>query len=274
MKAIKILSLLVIIIGVAMVCYIELPNYQIQKYKSKQNTQEKKNEKGTVQYTFIETLKKSPKKEFQVLGLGDSIIKGVGSENGGFLPIVTNELQTGTHKTFHLVNEGISGYRSTQLKEYLYSGVLDEKIQKSDIIVVNIGGNDVLSLSKKKGIMEVFSSFGKIKSTYEDNLKDIASYIYNKNPNAYFVFLELYNPTDPEEKYYSITKRLLPQWNSIIYETAYNYPNSIVIETTKVMKGEDRNLFYIDKVHPSSAGYEKIAEQVSVQFEEESVKEE
>lgn len=86
------------------------------------------------------------------------------------------------------------------------------------------------------------------------------------NPNATIVFMELYNPLPPENQFYPLADQLLPNWNLKIYETANQYSVSIVVETTKVINGENLQNLSPDGVHPNSTGYMALSEQMIYQF--------
>jgi lysophospholipase L1-like esterase len=71
---------------------------------------------------------------------------------------------------------------------------------------------------------------------------------------------------------YSIANKLLPNWNLKIYQVADQYSSSIVVETTMVINGDKPQNLSPDGVHPNSAGYSAISEQMIYQFKHQSRK--
>ncbi|MDX1807295.1 MAG: GDSL-type esterase/lipase family protein, partial [Paenisporosarcina sp.] len=92
------------------------------------------------------------KEEKILVGLGDSLTQGVGDERkmGGYLGRLATEMETfqGVSE-IDLWNEAKRGRRSDQLLKQLKSGEIDESVQKADVIVMTIGGNDIMRIVKQ-----------------------------------------------------------------------------------------------------------------------------
>jgi lysophospholipase L1-like esterase len=68
---------------------------------------------------------------------------------------------------------------------------------------------------------------------------------------------------------YTLADKLLPKWNLKIYEVAQQIPSSIVVQTTKVINGDNIQNIAPDGVHPNPNGYTAITEQMLKQFAKE-----
>lgn len=217
--------------------------------------------------SYIDYYRHSDRKALYHLALGDSIIRGVGAgEDQNLVSQFSNELGQLTEKKVEFWNEGINGMTSSELRQLVDEGKFDAEIENADIITVNIGGNDVLRAAKKTDFQSVFKTFDTLQSTFRENLEDIAAKITEKNPQATVVFLELYNPLNPEASYYSVADKLLPKWNVNIYRTAEKIPTAIVVETSHVINGDNLGNLSPDGVHPNSSGYKAIAMEIIDHF--------
>jgi lysophospholipase L1-like esterase len=217
--------------------------------------------------SYLNYFRTTKKNEIVHLAIGDSVIRGVGAtQNENLVSQFSNRLAEQTHKKILFQNEGINGITSSELKTLVEAGRFDDQIKKSDIVTINVGGNDILRMAKRQSFQNVFQDFHQLQTTFSENLSDIAARIKKLNPNATIIFLELYNPLSPNDQVYQLADQLLPKWNVKIYEVANQYPSSMVIETTKVINGEKRQNLSSDGVHPNSAGYTAISEQMMYQF--------
>lgn len=260
---IKILFTIVSIIGLGITTWFYYPQYQIQKMK-RQSTEVSTNVNKVSYLNYFRTAKTS---QVYHLAIGDSVIRGVGADqNKDLVYQFSTALGNQIHKQIELHNEGINGITSGKLNQLVQEGRFDEEIKKSDIVTINVGGNDILHLAKKQDLKSVFQTYDLLQSTFSKNLSDIVARIKLVNSHATIVFLELYNPLSPDDQLYSLANQLLPKWNLIIYDTAEHYPSSIVVETTKVINGRKLNNLSPDGVHPNSAGYTAISKLMIYQF--------
>jgi lysophospholipase L1-like esterase len=270
MKIIKYLIIFIVIIGLGISAWIYYPQYQINNMK-KQAAQVSKD---NANLSYINYFRNDKKAQIYHLAIGDSVIRGVGAgRNENLVYQFSNRLETQIHKKIQFQNDGIDGITSGELNRQVQNGRFDSEIKKSDIVTINVGGNDILRMAMEKNLQSVFQTFNQLQSSFSKNLSDIAARIKKLNPNATIVFLELYNPLSPTNQMYTLADQLLPKWNLKIYEVANQYPSSIVVETTKVINGEKRQNLSSDGVHPNSAGYTAISEQMLYQFKHEHRKE-
>ena len=263
MKILKFLFVFVFIIGLVVAIWFYYPQYQILQMK-KQAVEASSN---TSKISYLNYFRNSKKTMVYHLAIGDSVIHGIGApKDENLVYQFSNKLGNQIHKKIHFQNDGIDGITSGELKNLILKRKFDIEIKKADIITINVGGNDILRMVKGGNVYNALQNFGEIKSTFSKNLTDITARIRTLNPKATIVFLELYNPLPPSDQVYSLADKLLPNWNLQIYKVAAHHPSSIVVDTTKVINGEKLKNLSPDGVHPNSAGYAAISEQMIYQF--------
>lgn len=263
MNIIKYLFVFVLIIGLGISTWLYYPQYQI--HKMKKHTIEVSTD--VTKNSYIDYFRNSAATQIYHLAIGDSVIRGVGAQqNEDLVSQFSNRLGKQIHKNIQFQNEGINGITSSELKELVQEGRFDEEIKKSDIVTINVGGNDILRIAKGRNFPSKLQTYDQLQSTFSKNLSDIAARIKMLNSNATIVFLELYNPLSLDDEVYPLADKLLPNWNLNIYEVANQYSSSIVVETTKVINGENLQNLSSDGVHPNSEGYTEISKQMIYQF--------
>jgi lysophospholipase L1-like esterase len=264
MKIVKYLFILVLIIGLGISAWVYYPQYQI--YKMKKQTTVAVSPKAH-QITYLHYFQNAKTPGLHQLAIGDSIIRGVGAEQDeNFVSQFSTKLAQQTNKEITFENQGINGITSGELNELVQEGRFDESIKQSDIITINVGGNDILRMAKGQNFRTVIQDYDQLQTSFSKNLSDISNRISTLNPKATIVFLELYNPISPDDQMYPLADKMLPKWNLHIYEVANHIPGSIVIETTKVINGDHLQNLSSDGVHPNVAGYTAISEQILYQL--------
>lgn len=203
-----------------------------------------------------------------------------------------------------LENYAKNGQTSLQLKNDLLNGKYDECLKNCDLMVISIGGNDLLDvltdiLGKVKEFenAESFTSAmetaGEILSEvslvsdnlydaqkdFEDNLSEIASYIdTHKSPDSLVVIQTLYNPFEQFSifsSFQSMTEERVKSVNKAIYDNQYNANAQMIYEIADVytdFNGKSKEYTNIDDfdIHPNAEGHSeiyKVVEQVVSQYE-------
>ncbi|MEK4029532.1 MULTISPECIES: GDSL-type esterase/lipase family protein [Bacillaceae] len=252
--------LIVAVIAVSLWLYY--PTYKIQQMK-----EESAPTSAQAALSYVDYYSNVDKESLTHLAIGDSIIAGFGSENEeSFVDYFSRRFEEQTGKTVILENEGILGINSTNLNTLVQRGTFDDQIKKADLITINVGGNDILETLYQGDYKNVVANFDSMRKTFTDNLKAISERIKKENPSATIVFLEMYNPLNPDHELYKVADQLLPKWNVKIYEVARHYNHSIVLETTKVLNGHHLQYLSSDGVHPNSLGYEALSKQMLKQL--------
>lgn len=263
MKIIKYLLLISLVAVISVSAWIYYPQYQLNKMKEESVAKSTNSNK----LTYMDFYRTSSEQSIHHLALGDSIIRGYRvAEEENLVTQFSTGLQAKTGKQVVSNNQGIIGITSEKLSQLIQDGHFDSEIKEADIITVNVGGNDVLKAVKKADIYSALTSFETLQTDFSKNLSAIASRIHELNPSATIVFLELYNPMPADHQFYTLADKLLPKWNLKIYEVAKTTPDSVVVQTTKIINSDNLQHLYSDGVHPSISGYSAISELMLDQF--------
>lgn len=197
----------------------------------------------------------------KVLILGDSIAKGTGDDQGqGFSEYLPDELKKSTSKEIIVKNEGIDGLTSKGLLEQLQSKRPNPAMTDADIILVSIGGNDLLK-SLPSNLLGQNDAFQGELAGYTDNLKQSLKLLRNVYPDSTIILLGLYNPyeilTSAENQH------LLNEVNDQSRKIIESDGNAIFIPTYDLMKYNSTRYISKDGLHPSALGYQAISKRIS-----------
>ncbi|MEH7109465.1 MULTISPECIES: SGNH/GDSL hydrolase family protein [Bacillaceae] len=228
-----------------------------------------------VKQTAIEVYEPVPAdfypRKLTVLSAGDSLTQGVGDSTGqgGYLPYLKTMLEKEKGiKEVDFYNYGVKGNRTTQLLKRLKSPEMKPVLQKADLVILTIGGNDLMKVVKDHFSDLQLSDFTEGKEIYRRNLIEIMEEISEENPNASIVLVGLYNPFS---KWFSDIKemdQIVSDWNQTAQAIMTNYGNAYFVSIEDVFLHANENLLYTDNFHPNDRGYELIAERLNDTLEE------
>lgn len=201
---------------------------------------------------------KQTNNSFHHLVLGDSLAKGYGSTQGGYVQIASNQIGEQLHKPITVENLGVNGLTTDRLVQMIHSEEVQQKIKNSNLITISIGGNNVLRLNRNVGVIDGIKVLNTEKGRFEKDLKEIVNTIRSINPNALLVLSELYNPLKLDDSIASYADMFLDGWNDSVYSISKANSPSIVLPVRKLLPNDKKELLY-DQVHPNDKGYEIIA---------------
>jgi lysophospholipase L1-like esterase len=206
--------------------------------------------------------KKENKKEMNILALGDSLTKGMGDETGkGYVGDIIDQVKKRSRKQVSLLNLGISGQTSDELRKQVQQSEVVRQMKNADIVLITIGGNDLFRGGE--GLVDYKSENSKaIENKYLNNLRYIFTQIRNANAAADVFFVGIYNPftnlsTGKE------TSKVVRQWNYDTAEVCADFPKIVFVPTFDLFELKVNDYLYSDKFHPNSKGYHLIAERVA-----------
>lgn len=205
-------------------------------------------------------------RKLTVVSVGDSLTKGVGDStgNGGYLPYLKSMLEEEKGiQEVNFLNYGVKGNRTTQLIKRLQSSELKTAIQKADLVILTIGGNDIMKVVKDNFYNLQVSDFVKEKENYKEHLTQIMEAIVQENPDASIVLVGLYNPFS---KWFSDIKemdQIVTEWNQAGQRVIANYTNAYFVSIEDLFLNKSEDLLYKDNFHPNDKGYEMIAERLN-----------
>ena len=200
-----------------------------------------------------------------LVGLGDSLTQGVGDERkmGGYLGRLATEMEKfqGVSQ-IDLWNEAKRGRRSDQLLKQIQSGEINESLKKADVIVMTIGGNDIMRIVKQDLFKLRVDAFQNELLVFAKRYGEILIEIRKINPDAPLIILGLYNPfslvTDQANEF----DQILANWNNTINNVAYSDMNSCFVPVNDLFNSNSKMVYHTDFFHPNSKGYEQMTDRV------------
>lgn len=171
-------------------------------------------------------IKNYPPKGTHIIALGDSLIVGVGAENPekGFIPVLAKRLN------ITIINKGISGDTTHDALLRLSKDVLDEK---PDIVILLVGGNDILKQVPKE---ETFV-----------NLRSIIARIQSRG--AIVLLLGIRGGL--------LTDQYDDDFAALAKATGSLYVPNVLLGLI------GNNALMSDEIHPNDRGYERIVDRVA-----------
>lgn len=204
-------------------------------------------------------------KNLHIVALGDSLTEGVGDtvNNGGYLVYLKKMLKE--EKAVNQVkvsNYGKKGITTSGLLKILQNDKLTEEIKEADLIIITIGGNDLMKVIRENIFNLSYPLFEEPQQNFEQRLDDIISNIRKKNPTSFIILVGLYNPFDQWFDSVDEMKYILNDWNDGSEEVLKKYSNTIFIKVDDIFENHADNLLSKDKFHPNNLGYELIAKRI------------
>jgi len=206
--------------------------------------------------------KEETKKGLTIVALGDSLTRGTGDESGkGYVGVLIDEIKEKTKRQVQLTNLGINGQRSDQLRNQVQETEVGRQIQKADMVLVTIGGNDLFRGGQ--GLADFSAEdITAIEKKYLDNLRSIFEQIRKNNHDANVFFIGLYNPFIELDQGKEMSK-VIRHWNYDSAEVSADYPKIVFVPTFDLFELKVNDFLYSDMFHPNQKGYRLIAERVA-----------
>lgn len=235
------------------------------------------------------TSSKQSEKKMEILrisAVGDSLTEGIGdtTNTGGYVPLLQTDLSE-----FYPIdvvqadNFGKSGDRSDQiLKRVKKDKSTQESIQKADVILLTVGGNDLMKVIQSKIFNKLsLKSFVKPQNKYQKQLEQLYDEIRSLNKTAPIYQLGIYNPFYKSFSEITEMQDIVDYWNTGSKEfvdsqkNAYFVPindeiyNGLPDIETKTSQSNSKKTSHEDVIndliseddsfHPNNLGYQIIA---------------
>lgn len=201
-------------------------------------------------------------RKLTVVSAGDSLTQGVGDStgNGGYLPYLQGMLEKDKGITkVDFYNYGVKGNRTTQLLKRLQTNEIKNAIQKADVVILTIGGNDIMKVVTDHFSNLQVSYFIKEKENYVHHLNEIFETINKENPHTSIVLVGLYNPFMKWFSNVGEMNLMVADWNNASQAVIANYSNAYFVAIEDLFDNSKENLLFTDNFHPNDKGYELIA---------------
>lgn len=209
-----------------------------------------------------------------VVSAGDSLTEGVGdsTEQGGYVPYLKTmlEKEKGINEV-HFYNFGVKGNRTTQLLKRLRSEEMKRSIKKADMVILTIGGNDIMEVVKNNISNLKVSTFSKEEEVYKKHLVQIMEEIVKQNSNISIVLIGMYNPFSEVFSNIQEMNDIVSNWNRVAQSVIANYPNAYFVNIEDLFLNSTEDLLYSDNFHPNDQGYQLIAERLHTTLEERTI---
>ena len=216
-----------------------------------------------------------------ILALGDSIAAGYGleSQDDNYLSIFSENIGG------VLQNDAVSGYDSADLLTLVSSGRLSQDIANADVIIISIGGNDLLHNNEllvstlKNAYLKGGEFFPeevkKIYSDFESNLASVLDLLRSKNKNAPIILQTLYNPAEKQGYKIAVVNvgKLVNKYIDLLNETVFNICNGrenvFVFDVAPIMNKDADNFYNLQSkldIHPTKKGHQTLSEIFTEEF--------
>ena len=200
-------------------------------------------------------------KQIRVVGLGDSLTQGVGDElkKEGYFGRITSEMNDWKGvKDVKANNLAKRGRRSDQLIQQLEDADVQGIVKEADIILITIGGNDIMKVVKKNLFNLQKGPFYDELEQFEKRLDELYGIIRGLNGDAIIVMAGLYNPisivTDEANEFEDI----IEDWNNAIEVRTVLDSKSCFVPVTDLFDSNATMVYHTDFFHPNAKGYDSM----------------
>lgn len=244
--------------------------------------------------TSVNEVVKNQKEKIHFVAIGDSLTEGIGDETkrGGFVPIVTNDMQERYRLTsVEVENYGVAGERSDQiLKRIKKEKTILENIATADVLTLTVGGNDLMKVIQDNFFGLTTKTFKRPQEKYQKRITEIITLLQKENNQAPIYVFGIYNPFYLNFPEITDMQKIVDNWNLATEETVKTFKNvhfipindllyrgldnEVGIDSTLDSSEEaelkstdssdlniiDNNALYDqDKFHPNNLGYQLMA---------------
>ena len=131
------------------------------------------------------------------VAIGDSLTQGVGdsSNQGGFVPVLSQALESDFNWQVTSRNYGIAGNTSNQiLKRMQEKKDIQRDLKKAKLMTLTVGGNDVMHVVKDNITNLSVDTFNKPAVAYQKRLRQIVELARKDNKTLPIYIVGIYNP--------------------------------------------------------------------------------
>ncbi|MGF7048012.1 lysophospholipase L1-like esterase [Paenibacillus sp. DS2015] len=222
------------------------------------------------------------KQEIMITAMGDSLAKGTGDNTGsGFVRRSIEGLTTITGKKVTLLNNlGINGLTTARLLPKLEEKGTQYALKRSDIILLSIGANDLFkgsqllpdSSGESSDSVGTTTNEGQAEITPEQllaalpqassQLKSILERLREINPDAYIIYIGLYNPFGDMKDLQIAGNDAVATWNNSAQTLINKYEKMTLVPTFDLFTHNLQLYLASDHFHPNGEGYQQIADRI------------
>lgn len=223
------------------------------------------------------------------VAIGDSLTEGVGdsTEQGGFVPLLAQDVSSTYNLEVTSKNFGVSGNTSQQILDRIETkSEIAQELKKAKFVTLTVGGNDIMAVIRRDITKIDQTAFKKANQTYVSNLSKIIDAIHQVNSNAPVYILGVYNPFYLNFPEITQIQDVIDDWNKSTENLASDYKNVYFVAINDLLykgidgkegvvqvSGEQVNivndaLFSEDHFHPNNTGYQIMSNAVMEKINE------
>ncbi|TLS37451.1 SGNH/GDSL hydrolase family protein [Pseudalkalibacillus caeni] len=208
--------------------------------------------------------------EYKIVGLGDSLTKGVGDENSeGYIGYVADHyFKDSLHGEPILKNFAVTGNKTDDLLKRLQAKKVQKEVKEADFIFITIGGNDLMGVVKNNFLNLDRDLFTLQKKVYLENLEKALTDIRDMNAEVPVYLVGVFNPFSKVFGEIPEINDIVNEWNAGSKQVTGEFENVNFVPIYDLFEESEINLLYDDAFHPNGAGYERIGERVIEHLEE------
>ncbi|MGT2960486.1 SGNH/GDSL hydrolase family protein [Streptococcus caballi] len=228
-------------------------------------------------------------KQLNYVAIGDSLTEGIGdsTNQGGFVPLLSQSLTQSYDYKVSYKNYGIAGNTSQQiLTRIKKQKTIQQNLSKADVMTLTVGGNDVMAVIRKKLTNLTVSSFKKPESTYQKKLRQIIDLARRDQPDLPIYILGIYNPFYLNFPDMTEMQDIINNWNDATQTVTKEYKRVYFVPINDLLyRGIDGQegivqtsgdqttvvndaLFTGDHFHPNNTGYQIMSDAVMEKISE------
>lgn len=221
---------------------------------------------------------------FPLVAIGDSLTEGVGdtTNQGGFIPLLSNNLNATYNYNVESYNFGVAGNTSKQILDRMRKeDDIQKALKSAKVMTLTVGGNDVMGVIRKNLANLSVSTFKKPAQSYQSRLRSIIELARENNKELPIYILGIYNPFYLNFSEVTEMQTVVDNWNKSTEEVTKEYKNVYFVpindllykgidgkEGIVYLEGEQKSiindaLFADDLFHPNNIGYQLMADAVT-----------
>ncbi|MCR2823607.1 SGNH/GDSL hydrolase family protein [Lederbergia panacisoli] len=209
------------------------------------------------------------KKDLRIVSIGDSLTEGIGdqTESSGYVGILNHTFED-NQLNISIENYGKKGNRTDQLLKRLDQDDVASSIKKADVMLITIGGNDVMKVVKDNFLNLTTEPFNREREEFKERLRAIFHKTKELNPDAHIYLIGFYNPF---EQYFSNIGELgmiMTNWNEAGKAVTEEFEHVSYIPTADLFVPSDTELLADDHFHPNTTGYKRMAQRILEEIDE------
>lgn len=226
---------------------------------------------------------KQSQSSLNYLAIGDSLTEGIGDESnqGGFVPLLAQDIESHFNIQVTASNFGVAGNTSQQILDRMKDDPnLKKALDSADLITVTVGGNDIMAVVRQNLSTLDESSFLEASKDYQNHLREMISLAKKGNKRVKIYILGLYNPFFLNFPQIKEMQSIIDDWNEMTKAVTSDYSNvHFVPINDRLYKGIDGKdgvvqsdgnqkkvlndaLFSGDHFHPNHIGYQIMSDTV------------